>query len=195
MLELISKNKATWAVAIIWLFHVSAIAGIALGHFHWFVEKTPLNLMVFLILFFWVYPLNTSRKILAFIVFFSGGLIAEWLGVSYGLLFGDYAYGNNLGPKLGGVPYLIGALWALLTFVCAAITDYLNVSTPFKVLYAALLMVGLDFFMEQSAHQLDFWTFAGNLAAFPNYITWFALALIFQIVLRTLHIKGNRFFS
>lgn len=195
MLERLEQNKVRWAIGIIWLFHISAIIGIALGHFQWFIEKTPLNLIIFLVLFFWVYPIHTAKRLLAFLIFFLGGILAEWLGINYGVLFGNYEYGNNLGPKLDGVPYLIGALWALLTFVCAGIVDYLPISKNLKILCAALLMVVLDFFMEQSAHLLDFWTFEGNLASYPNYITWFLLALVLQLILRTLDIKGNRLFS
>lgn len=195
MLERLEQNKVRLAIGIIWLFHISAIVGIALGYFQWFIEKTPLNLIIFLVLFFWVYPIHTAKRLLAFLIFFLSGIFAEWLGINYGVLFGNYEYGNNLGPKLDGVPYLIGALWALLTFVCAGIADYLPISKNLKILCAALLMVVLDFFMEQSAHLLDFWTFEDNLASYPNYITWFLLALILQLILRILDIKGNRLFS
>lgn len=195
MLERLEQYKVGLAIGIIWLFHISAIVGIALGSFQWFIEKTPLNLIVFLVLFFWVYPIQTVKKIVAFLIFFWSGIFAEWLGVNHGILFGNYEYGANLGPKLDGVPYLIGALWALLTFVCGGIVDYLSVSKALKILLAALLMVALDFFMEQSAHLLDFWTFEDNLASYPNYVTWFLLALALQFILRALDIKGNRLFS
>ncbi|MEO1012896.1 MAG: carotenoid biosynthesis protein [Bacteroidota bacterium] len=195
MFKQLAKHKVLWAIGIIWLFHASAIFGITLGYFQWFIQKTPLNLIIFLILFFWVYPIDTKKKVLAFLIFFFGGIFAEWLGVNFGLLFGNYTYGQNLGPKLDGVPYLIGALWALLTFICAGITDYFPLNKFLKILCAALLMVLLDFFMEQSAHLLDFWTFEGDGAPFLNYATWFLLAVIFQLILRLYDIKGNRDFS
>ena len=191
----LTKYKTVWAIGIIWLFHVSAILGIALGYFQWFIEKTPLNLIVFFVLFVWVYPMDTLKKTMAFLIFFSGGIFTEWLGVNYGLLFGNYAYGENLGPELDGVPYLIGVLWALLTFICAGIMDYFPMNNFLKIVFAALLMVFLDFFMEQSAHLLDFWTFEGNAAPPFNYITWFLLALVFQFILRHFNITGNRSFS
>ncbi len=187
--------KAHLAAGIIWLFHISALIGISLGHLDWFISKTPLNLMVCLLLFLAVYPLDNARKITAFIIFFSGGMFAEWLGVNYGILFGDYLYGANFGPKWDGVPLLIGAYWALLTFITAAMMDYLKLNPWSKALLAAVLMVTLDFFMEHSAPQFDFWTFEGGLAPLENYITWFLLALLFQGVLRWMDFTGNKIIS
>lgn len=44
----------------------------------------------------------------------SVGMSAEWLGVHTGRPFGPYDYSGKLGPKVGDVPLLAGAAWALL---------------------------------------------------------------------------------
>ena len=189
------KYKVHIAIGILWLFHISAIIGISLGHLNWFVQKTPLNLSLSLLLFILIFPLNTLKKGIAFILFFAGGMFAEWLGVNYGILFGEYEYGHNFGPKLDGVPYLIGVYWALLTFVTASILDYTRLSTVVKIILAAGLMVLLDFFMEQSAPVFDFWTFDEKIVPLENYVTWFVIAFLFQVILRSLRIEGNKSFS
>lgn len=189
------KHKLPLAIFTVWLFHVSAIIGITLGNREWFISKTPLNLVICLLLFLWAYPLRSRKEFLAFAFFAAGGMFAEWLGVNYGLLFGTYQYGTNFGPKLDGVPILIGLYWALLTFITASICDYVGLNRWLKAILAAVLMVLLDFFMEHSAPLFDFWTFAGNDAPLENYITWFALGLIFQIVLRFMGIHGNKTYS
>ena len=188
-------TKQYLSVAIIWLFHISALVGITLGYVNWFIEKTPLNLLVSLLLFLWIYPLQNTRKIVAFTIFFVGGMVAEWVGVHYSLLFGVYTYGDNFGPKLDGIPLLIGGYWALLTFITASIATYVTSSLPIKIILAAALMTFLDYFMEHSAARLDFWEFEGGLALIENYITWFILALLFQGIFQYLKIVGNRFFS
>lgn len=194
-----SKNRTLKrvyaAIGIIWLFHISALIGITLGYVDWFIEKTPLNLCICLVLFLWVYPIRGTKHIAAFLIFFSGGMLAEWVGIKYGLLFGTYEYGANFGPKIDGVPYLIGTYWALLTFITASISDYITKSVVAKVVIAAVLMTFLDYFMEYSASRFDFWTFEGGVAPIENYVTWFVLALIFQSILRYLKTLGNRFFS
>lgn len=189
------KHKVSIGIGIIWLFHISALVGIALGHLDWFIKKTPFNLGLSLLLFLLIYPINSRVKSFYFILFFSGGMLAEWSGVNYQLLFGTYSYGENFGPKLDSVPFLIGAYWAILTFISAAITDYLKIHRILKAILGAGLMVLLDLFMEQSAPLLDFWTFKGGMPNAENYITWFCLGLLFQLLLQREHIGGNKAFS
>ncbi len=188
-------KRVYMALGIIWLFHISALIGITLGHVDWFIEKTPFNLCLCLVLFLWVYPIRSTNHIVAFLIFFVGGMLAEWIGVKYGMLFGTYKYGSNFGPKIDGVPYLIGTYWALLTFITASISDYFTKSKKTKIVIAAALMTLLDYFMEHSAPRFDFWEFEAGMATIKNYMTWFLLALLFQGVLRYLKVSGHRFFS
>ncbi|MEM9868437.1 MAG: carotenoid biosynthesis protein [Bacteroidota bacterium] len=190
----LNANKAYLAVGIIWLFHISGILGIALGFKEWFLTKTPLNLSICLLLFFWVFPIDTFKKIIAFFLFFGIGMFSEWLGVNYGLLFGRYAYGANFGPKLDGVPWLIGCFWALLAFITSAMVSPLKLPAWAKAILASLLMVLLDFFMEQNAPNFDFWQFEGHVPL-RNYVTWFIIGLLMQIVLGFAKFSGNRFIS
>lgn len=190
-----SKNKVRLSVGIIWLFHSSAIIGISLGNLDWFIEKTPLNLLLSFFLFLLVYPIDNLKKVVALLLFFMGGMFAEWLGVNHQILFGTYSYGPNFGPKLDGVPYLIGIYWSLLTFITASMLDYTNVSYRAKIIGAAGLMVLLDFFMEKSAPAFQFWTFTGGMPTFENYWTWFLLGIIFQVVLKVFKIIGNQVLS
>lgn len=190
-----SKNKVRLSVGIIWLFHSSAIIGISLGNLDWFIEKTPLNLLLSFFLFLLVYPIDNLKKVVALLLFFMGGMFAEWLGVNHQILFGTYSYGPNFGPKLDGVPYLIGIYWSLLTFITASMLDYTNVSYRAKIIGAAGLMVLLDFFMEKSAPAFHFWTFTGGMPTFENYWTWFLLGIIFQVVLKVFKIIGNQVLS
>ena len=194
MTHFLSKYKLPVGIGILWLFHVSAMIGIGLGYTEWFIEKTPLNLLVSLVLFLLIYPLNRPKKIATFLLFLILGMFAEWLGVNYQFLFGNYSYGNNFGLKLDGVPYLIGIYWALLTFITAAILDYSKWPYRAKIVVAALLMVLLDFLMEFNAPGFDFWEFKGGMPKIENYLTWFLLGIIFQSILRMLDIKGNKVF-
>lgn len=195
MIETLKKNPVNLAIGTIWLFHVSAMIGIGIGYIDWFVEKTPLNLSISLLLFLLFFPIDNVKKVIAFIIFCTGGIFAEWLGVEHQLLFGDYAYGSNFGPKIDGVPYLIGAYWAILTFVTASILDYTKWHNALKIIVATALMVLLDFLMEHTAPIFDYWTFEGGIPTMENYVTWFALGLAFQIVVRLFKITGNKLLS
>lgn len=193
-MTLVNQHKSTIAAGIIWLFHISGIIGITIGYKDWFLTKTPLNLGICLLLFVLLFPINTGKKTVFFFLFFAMGMFAEWLGVNYGLLFGEYVYGANFGPKLDGVPWLIGCFWALLACITSAMVSGLRIPLWGKAVIAAFLMVVLDFFMEQNAPNFDFWQFEGHVPI-RNYVTWFILGLLMQLVILRFKFEGNRTIS
>lgn len=189
------NNQLYFSVFILLLFHVSAMIGISLGYKQWFVEKTPFTLLLAFILLVWNFPINTLQKWLFAGVFFLGGMLAEWIGVQTGLIFGDYAYGENMGPKFDGVPYLIGVYWAVLTFITGNISSRTSGNMMVKILMGASLMVFLDFAMEVSAPIFDFWTFEGGMAPLENYITWFVVAALLHVLYQKANFSGSFKFS
>ena len=128
--------------------------------------------------------------ILAFIL----GMLVEILGVNYGLIFGSYSYGENLGVKIFGVPVLIGANWVMLSFITGAIGDALWKNN--KILAAisgAVLMVLIDLVIEPVAPIFDYWTFTEYVAPLSNYIGWFLVALPIQLGVQTFVKKNTPF--
>ncbi len=189
------REKKHWSYAaigifIIWLFHLSGILGIYFGDSQWFIDKSPLNLFISLLLFLWLFPIRRFKAFFLLFLFCGIGLFAEWLGVHYGLLFGTYEYGENLGVKLDGVPYLIGFYWALLTFITSAISEKTGLPGWTQPLLGAGLMVLLDIFMEKSAPAFGFWQFDGEVPL-DNYLAWFGIGLLLQLILYFSKVKGN----
>jgi len=193
--DMIKPYRLAIGVFLLYLFHVSAMIGVTIGYENWFIEKTTLNLSIIFILLVWLFPLDTVKKILASLIFFFGGMIVEWLGVSYGFLFGSYEYGENLGPKIDGVPFFIGVNWAILVLATGEISNRIPVAKWIKVLIGAGLMVLLDFFLEVPAPQFDFWVFEGGVAPSSNYFGWFVVAVILHAVFQGMKIEGNFKFS
>jgi len=195
MINHISKNRVNISIFIVWLFHITAMLGVTIGYEDWFVSKTPINLFLIFLLLLWTFPKKSFQLGVAIGVFFIGGMLFEWLGVHYGLFFGNYAYGNNLGPKLSEVPWFIGVNWAVLTIFSASIASSLFKNKIARVFLGAGLMVFLDFFMEQSAPIFDFWIFENGLVPLKNYIAWFGISLLFNFICQSLNLKGNLKFS
>jgi bisanhydrobacterioruberin hydratase len=100
------KKKEVKSISIftIWLFQISAIIGISLGYYDWFISKTPLNLIITALLLIIHYPIDSFKKVAFGFFIFTFSLLIEWIGVHFGFLFGSYEYGKNLGIKLDGVP-------------------------------------------------------------------------------------------
>jgi bisanhydrobacterioruberin hydratase len=183
------------SIALLWLFQLSGIIGISLGYQDWFIDKTPINLSLVFILLVINFPLFSTRYILSTSLFFVVGMAVEWVGVTYGVLFGSYSYGDSMGFKIAGVPILIGANWAILVLTTGVCANALAQSRKIRVLIGALLMLFLDFFMERSAPIFDFWTFDNYVAPIENYISWFVLALGLHAVFQYVAITGNKRFS
>lgn len=179
------------SIFIIWLFHLTAVIGVSIGYEDWFVSKTPINLSLISLLLLWSFPEKSLRFGMAIGAFFLGGMILEWLGVHYGLFFGNYEYGNNLGPKVSGIPWFIGINWAALTIASASIASSVLKNKIARILLGAGLMVFLDFFLEQSAPIFDFWFFENGVVPLKNYIAWFVISLLFNFIYQSANLKGN----
>ncbi len=182
-------------VFIIWLFHISAIIGISIGYETWFVEKTPLNLLLIFTILILLYPAFDGKRLILFALCFLTGMTVEWLGVKYGFLFGNYSYGTNLGPKLDGVPWLIGVNWGVLTFITASISTRFSSNIWIRAIVGASLMVIMDIPMEGVAPRFDFWRFAEHPVPLSNYLGWFITALFLHIIMQWRSLQGSRYIS
>ncbi|SEM08198.1 putative membrane protein [Aquimarina amphilecti] len=183
------ERKLFISIILIWLFNISGIIGILIGYDDWFLPLTPFNLLLYLVLILWNAKVNKSL-ILGLLIPFSIGMITEYLGVNYGLIFGNYQYGNNLGSKILGVPWIIGVNWALLVYCTVAISKKIHSNLFVTSFIGAVLMVALDIIIEVSAPRFDFWEFDSGLVPLQNYIGWLVVAFIaiflFQKVCKTL---------
>lgn len=181
MTKQIPLGKLQLSIGLIWLFHLSGIVGIIYSDSEWFIRATPFNL----VLSFSLLLVNTKinlKTILIVIMTFIVGMGAEILGVKYGLLFGQYSYGNVLGIKFLDVPLLIGINWCVLVFITGQIATFFTTNFLIRSLIGVGLMIFLDLVMEPIAPQLDFWTFEGGIAPIQNYLGWAFVAFPLQIL-------------
>ena len=156
--------------------------GILFYDLDFFAGFTYVNLLLMSIILFLNIKLDSKYHILSILSIFLIGMITESLGVNYGLIFGDYEYGNNLGFKLFGVPYLIGVNWIILTVISANIASFLtkNRSVVLTIITGTLLMLAMDFVMEPIAPKLDMWRFKNLIVPPSNYVGWLFVGLFTQ---------------
>ena len=151
---MIDIDKEKISIFIIWLFHLSGILGIIYGNSDWFVSATPINLLISFILLL----LNTELRfniILLILFCFSFGMLAEILGVSYGLIFGNYKYGEVLGYKIFNVPVIIGVNWCILVFITGTMSNLFFKNYWKKVLCGIILMIFMDCLLYTSPSPRD----------------------------------------
>jgi putative membrane protein len=162
--------KTQLSVFAIWLVTISGMIGIWLGQGDWFLPKTPMNLLLGAGLLLWNFPAkNGWRSLGIWSLAFGIGFFVEVLGVSTGFPFGEYQYGENLGPKFLGVPFLIGLNWVVLTFLTLYVGKRLSKNKWLACLTGATLMVSLDVFIEPVAPIFDF-------------VAWFVVAFGLQVL-------------
>jgi putative membrane protein len=156
--------------------------GILYGNREFFLQTTPINLFFTLALLFINLPALDKGVARAALLAFLLGMLVEILGVNYGLIFGEYAYGENLGVKVFGVPLLIGANWAMLSFITGSMAAlFFSGRKIVAAIAGAVLMVLLDLVIEPVAPLFDYWEFSNPVAPLSNYVGWFLVALPIQL--------------
>lgn len=173
------KHKAVLLSLILIIFYTVGVFGLSTSWREEFLELSAYNLMLSFILLLLSH--KAHRKDLY--VFITGafliGLIAEWIGVHTGYLFGAYAYGESLGFKVWEVPLIIGINWVMLTMISASCVAFLPIKWYFKAFLGALLMLLLDLLIEPIAILSDYWTWEGDIPLY-NFVSWFVIALLLQ---------------
>ena len=181
----LSNNKEflRFSIFFLWLINISGFFGITSDQNEFFLSTTPYVLSLTLLLLILNHDLSDKKSKTGLIFIFLFGLIVEILGVNFGLFFGEYSYGANLGPKIYEVPYVIGFNWVLLIIATGSVSDKLIKGKEiYKILFASFLMVLIDLFIEKSAPKLDFWEFVISPVPFSNYLWWFIFSLCFQYI-------------
>tara|TARA_B100000768_G_scaffold73909_1_gene70707 strand:- start:537 stop:1187 length:651 start_codon:yes stop_codon:yes gene_type:complete len=171
------------SISIIWLFHFCGVLGIIYGNKELFISFTPINLFISFFLLFVSQKELEKKNLITVMLIFTIGMVAEIIGVNYGIIFGDYVYLENLGSKILGVPIMIGIQWILLTFITGSFSSFVfNKSKVKAILFGAFLMVVLDILIEPVAPEMGFWVFSNQDAPIQNYIAWFLIGIPVQIL-------------
>jgi putative membrane protein len=189
------KFRLNLSLFIIWLFAISGIIGVASSAQDWFLSLTPLNLLLSLTMVLLHIKTYNYKVVLALFIPFVLGFVAEGLGVNFGLIFGTYVYGENLGYKVFGVPLMICVNWTLLTAITADVAKYFSNKIVISALIGGALMTGLDLILEVSAPRFDFWEFENGVVPIQNYLGWLGTAFIAHLGYQAFKVKTNKIIS
>jgi len=206
------QRKTNIALFLAILFHVCGLIGILFTPYkEWFINNTSVNLLLMGVLLIITQKERPASFWIFVLLCFTLGMIAEMIGVNTGYLFGNYTYGNVLGPKLYGVPWLIAVNWFIIIFCAGNIIYRLNewlykkLSAQMRpsfivqvfsfVIDASLLATFFDWVLEPSAIRLGYWQWipADEIPLF-NFACWFIVSAILLTAFRLLKFnKDNQF--
>ncbi|WP_245802898.1 carotenoid biosynthesis protein [Cyclobacterium lianum] len=170
---------------VVLILHLVGLFGLSVPQFRpYFQYLTPFHLLAVtgILLSFHT---DFNRRFIFFALFaFTVGMVSEIIGVKTGLIFGEYNYGPVLGPRLMGVPLIIGLNWFLLVYLTGGILHGWIKSDFLAGAASSLLMVVMDLILEPVAVALDFWEWERNDIPLSNFAGWFFIAFIIQLAYR-----------
>ncbi|UZD21624.1 carotenoid biosynthesis protein [Algoriphagus halophytocola] len=182
-----NKQLVIAKIVVVALYGVGAV-GLSIPEYReYFLLLTPAQLLLSLALLLGFHRgWNEAFPIFATAAFWLG-FGAELIGIHTGYIFGDYVYGETLGPKLWEVPIVIGVNWFILVYLTGSVFYKVTDNDLYAAFLGAAAMTALDYIMEPVAVALDFWYWKFDIIPAENYLTWFAVAFLIHYIFR----KGN----
>jgi len=175
------RSKENILILFLVIFYTVGTVGILLPEYReTMLPLSPMNLLISFGALLLSRKNNFTPFLLMLLLCFIVGIVVELIGTKTGLLFGEYAYGQNLGIKFMGVPWIIGLNWGILIVGTSSVLQQMKASQFVKAILAALLMTALDVLIEPVAIESDFWSWKHEEIPIFNYICWFAIAFPLQ---------------
>ena len=110
------------------------------------------------------------------------GFCLEVVGVATGALFGRYGYGPLLGPRILGVPLIIGVNWGVVSLGCATFASRVLPNPFAAATLAGAVAAGFDWVLEPFAVASGYWAWSGGAIPPRNYVAWFLVVAVFSFV-------------
>ena len=209
------------ATLIALAFHISGFIAIAFFKSALFISLTPLNLLICAALLCWTQEIINSSFLIFCFFSYAAGFMAEYIGINTGILFGRYSYGEVLGPKWKGVPWIIGLQWMVTLYcigICMSMLHQKLADMQVKqdltaiekkalaargkrwmflstVVDGALLAVLFDYVIEPAAAKLGYWHWADNDIPRGNYYSWWLVSVVILVVFYYLTFKKQNLFA
>ncbi|MDA0181520.1 carotenoid biosynthesis protein [Solirubrobacter phytolaccae] len=124
------------------------------------------------------------------------GFGAELVGVATGHPFGHYSYSDRLGPRVGGVPLLAAAAWAMMARPAWAVAGRIASRPAARIPLAAAALTAWDVYLDPRMVREGYWTWpgGGRYEGVPatNFAGWFATGLVVFAALGALEAQDAR---
>ncbi len=104
------------------------------------------------------------------------GFATELAGVATGRPFGHYTYSSQLGRKVGGVPLIAAAAWAMLARPAWVVAGLVTRTRVQRVVVAACALTAYDVFLDPRMAREGYWSWpdGGRYEGIPasNFLGW-----------------------
>ena len=122
------------------------------------------------------------------------GLLAESVGTSTGVPFGEYDYAGSLGPKLLSVPVVIPLAWTMMAYPCLLVGQRLARTPVGAAVVGGWALAAWDLFLDPQMVEAGHWTWADVELSLPgspdipvsNHLGWLLVAVLMLGLLQLL---------
>jgi uncharacterized membrane protein len=178
MLRSMQQTTGKIAFGVLVILHFIGIIGLNSTRYEGeFKSLIWVNLLFIFGIVLSLHPKWNTKYIVFVVSAFAIGMLVEVIGVRTGQLFGAYHYTGLLGIKIMDVPLVIGMNWVILSYCAGMLSSKINPSITIRVIFGALLMVGLDILIEPFAIRYDMWVWNAGSPPIKNYLAWFVIGL------------------
>lgn len=183
--------KNLYAIILIYLFFIAGV----LWHLWSFTRSLMLSITAYGLLFasalvLYPYIKDKNKKLIAWtVVTYLVTFILEIIGVKTGIVFGEYAYGFVLGPKIFDVPVIIGLNWVVIILGAILISKTFSKNLLFSSLMTGVLAVIFDLALEPVAARFGYWFWQWNIIPLQNYLAWFVISFLSAVFFNLLNVE------
>lgn len=164
-------------IAILSIFYFVGVIGLSLANYkETFISLSTYHLLLTFVVLSMARKTAKNEYFLFSVLLVFTGLLVEIIGTKTGLLFGSYSYGDSLGYKVFGVPFIIGINWATMVVCSSTFANRFHLKIIYKAFIASAVMTLLDLFIEPIAIAFDYWSWEGDEVPFYNYLCWFVVS-------------------
>jgi putative membrane protein len=118
----------------------------------------------------------------------------EAVGLATGFPYGEYRYGDVLGPRLLGVPFLVPLAWLMMAWPSWVLAARLARRPVVRVAVAAAVFAGWDVVLDPQMVQAGYWTWTHPHPGLPGIDTvpltnlggWLLAGLLLMALLEAL---------
>jgi uncharacterized membrane protein len=121
-------------------------------------------------------------------------VLVEAIGLATGFPYGEYRYGDVLGPRLLGVPFLVPLAWLMMAWPSWVLAARLAGRPVARVAVAAAVFAAWDVVLDPQMVQAGYWTWAHPRPGLPGIDTvpltnlggWLLAGLLLMTLLEVL---------
>ena len=114
------------------------------------------------------------------------GLLAESVGTTTGIPFGDYDYAGSLGWQVLSVPVVVPMAWTMMAYPCLLVGQRLASSRVGAAVVGGVALAGWDLFLDPQMVEAGHWTWRDVELSLPgspevpvsNLLGWLLVAVL-----------------